>query len=182
MDGRSTEGAIVDVETRSPDETELVAGEVASLCREGDVLLLVGPLGAGKTVFVRGFAKAKGVQSRVTSPTFTIAQRYRGDVDIHHLDLYRLERLSELEDAALEDLVGGDGIVLVEWGDLAAGALGPEVLEVRIRLGDEPTSRRIFFAARGTSWADRVVELGRILRARSQRWRRPTLGHADDVA
>jgi tRNA threonylcarbamoyladenosine biosynthesis protein TsaE len=125
----------VTVTTDSPAATRAVAADLASRCGPGDIVLLIGELGAGKTVFAQGFAAALGVEGPVTSPTFTLVRQYAcavgAPVDtLLHADVYRTESLPEVMDLALAELVEERAIALVEWGDLAAPALGPDVLEV----------------------------------------------------
>ena len=112
------------------------AGETfARVLRPGDVVLLSGELGAGKTTFVKGVARALGVDDRVTSPTFTMVRQYaarndRGIVTVHHADVYRVTTLAEVRDLDLGELVEEDAVALVEWGDVAASIFGRDVLTV----------------------------------------------------
>ena len=122
----------MEVETASPEETEAVAAGLAARLRPGDVVTVSGELGAGKTTFVRGAARALGVTGPVTSPTFTIGNRYRGAVDVSHLDLYRFEGVSAAEWGDLEPYFDG-AVCFVEWPEAAAGALPPVRLAVRLR-------------------------------------------------
>jgi tRNA threonylcarbamoyladenosine biosynthesis protein TsaE len=104
------------VETSDPDQTEALGAELAGELRPGDVVLIRGELGAGKTTFVRGAAQALGVEDPVTSPTFAIGHRYRGGgVTVSHLDLYRLQGLEGEEPELLDDYLGADRIAFVEW-------------------------------------------------------------------
>src|SRR6478609_9953274 len=112
----------VELESGSAEETEAIAARLAALLRAGDVVLVSGELGAGKTTFVRGASRALGVEARVTSPTFTIGHRYVGRVDVSHLDLYRFRGLSAAEWGDLEPYFE-DAIVFVEWPEAGAGAL-----------------------------------------------------------
>ena len=102
--------------TTSAEGTRAVAATLAPLLQPGDVLLLSGDLGAGKTVFTQGLAAALGVTEPVTSPTFTLAQSYQGRMRLHHLDVYRLENLGEVLDLDLPELLDDDAVVCVEWG------------------------------------------------------------------
>ena len=102
-------------ETSDPAETEALAAELAARLSPGDVVLVEGELGAGKTTFVRGACRALGVDGVVTSPTFTIGQRYSGDVPVSHLDLYRVSDLGAEDPDLLEDYLGPDRIAFVEW-------------------------------------------------------------------
>jgi tRNA threonylcarbamoyladenosine biosynthesis protein TsaE len=98
-----------------PDDTEAAGAELAARLAPGDVVLVAGELGAGKTTFVRGACRALGVTEPVQSPTFTIGRRYRGRVPISHLDLYRLDGLSDEAPGLLDDYLTGDAITFVEW-------------------------------------------------------------------
>jgi len=112
------------VETNGPGETESLGAELAGSLREGDVVLVQGELGAGKTTLVRGAARALGVTDPVTSPSFSIGHRYRGGlVTVSHLDLYRLQALEHEDPGLLCDYLGPGRIAFVEWPRGAAGAL-----------------------------------------------------------
>ena len=101
--------------TSSAAETEALGAEVAAGLALGDVVLVEGEMGAGKTTFVRGAARALGVEGPVTSPTFTVGQRYRGRVLVAHLDLFRIDRLNAEEPGLLADYLGPDAIGFIEW-------------------------------------------------------------------
>jgi tRNA threonylcarbamoyladenosine biosynthesis protein TsaE len=153
----------ITVRTSSAAETKDVGVAVAGLARSSDLVLLAGDLGAGKTTFVQGFAGALGVTESVTSPTFTLVHTYAGGrLTVHHADLYRLERTSEVLDLALGEVLDEAGtVVLVEWGDAVAGLLGQDHLLVRLFLGDpeEPDGRTITVLAHGPSWHGRADAL-----------------------
>ena len=122
-------------QTIGPDETEAVGARVASGLRAGDVVLVEGELGAGKTTFVRGAARALGATVPVTSPTFTIGQRYPAPVPIAHLDLYRISDLRAEDPELLADYLAPDTITFVEWpshGEREVAALGRVAARVRI--------------------------------------------------
>lgn len=121
------------VATESAEGTRAVAARLAGAARPGDVVLLVGGLGTGKTTFAQGFARALGVEGPVTSPTFTLVRQYPCRLgQLLHADVYRLEQLAEVEDLALSELVEAGGVALVEWGEAAAPVLGPVACTVRI--------------------------------------------------
>ncbi len=109
-------------ETASAAETEALGAAVAARLAPGDVVLVSGELGTGKTTLVRGAARALGVTEPVTSPTFTIGHRYHGRVDVSHLDLYRFQGLSPAEWGDLEPYFD-DAVVFVEWPEAGEGAL-----------------------------------------------------------
>ena len=126
--------------TNSVDETRALAAALAGMSRPGDVFVLAGDLGAGKTAFTQGLAGALGVDGPVTSPTFTLANSYRADgplgvVDFHHLDVYRMEQLEEVTDVGLFDLFDGECSVSIEWGDVIEPLLPTDYLEIRFEMG-----------------------------------------------
>ena len=121
--------------TRSPKETETLGRELAGTLAPGDVVLVAGELGAGKTTFVRGAARALGVTTPVTSPTFTIGQRYRGRVPVAHVDLFRVENLEAEDPDLLVEYLRPDTIAFVEWpsaGELTIASLGRIAARVTI--------------------------------------------------
>jgi tRNA threonylcarbamoyladenosine biosynthesis protein TsaE len=119
--------------TTSAAETEALGAELAAGLRPGDLVLVAGDVGAGKTTLIRGACRALGVEQPVTSPTFTIGQRYRGEgVWISHLDLYRLAEIDGEEPALLDDYLGPGSIAFVEWPAVGAARLGTPALEVRL--------------------------------------------------
>jgi tRNA threonylcarbamoyladenosine biosynthesis protein TsaE len=121
------------VETSSATETEALGARLAERLRPGDVVVVLGDVGAGKTTLIRGACRALGVEGSVTSPTFTIGQRYEGRVPVSHLDLYRLDDLEREDPALLDDYVDGASVAFVEWPALAQPRLtGRVALEVRI--------------------------------------------------
>jgi tRNA threonylcarbamoyladenosine biosynthesis protein TsaE len=151
----------LDVISRAPDETRKVGAALAELLVPGDVVSLTGDLGAGKTAFVQGAARALGVQEPVTSPTFVLVRQYRGDVPVHHVDVYRLDRVQEVLDLGFEDLLDPSGVVFVEWGDAIDRLLPDEHLRVEITTDDD--ARRLSFAGRGSRWAGRWERLEGVL-------------------
>jgi tRNA threonylcarbamoyladenosine biosynthesis protein TsaE len=159
----TSRAATLAARTASPDETRSLAATLADLSQPGDVLVLAGDLGAGKTTFTQGFARGLGVDEPVTSPTFTLAQQYDGRLRVHHLDVYRLEQLAEVDDLGLAELLDDGGVVLIEWGDAILGVLPNDYLEVRLTYGAPDQSsdddRRIVVRAVGRSWLRRQVSL-----------------------
>lgn len=114
--------------------THAIAAAVARLARAGDIIVLAGDMGSGKTAFAQGFGRALGITEAITSPTFTLVHSYPvpgSKLTLHHADLYRLDSTADVDDLALHELAEFDGIVLVEWGDVAAGLVGDH-LEVRL--------------------------------------------------
>jgi len=145
--------------TRSTDETLELAGTVGELLRAGDVVSLVGDLGAGKTVFARGVARALGVTEPVVSPSFTIVRAYDGRMPLVHVDVYRIDTVQELYDLGFEELVRDDAVTLVEWGDMIDGLLPGDRLDVRLAPGDTDDERVVEIEGHGRSWRARAAEL-----------------------
>jgi tRNA threonylcarbamoyladenosine biosynthesis protein TsaE len=130
------------VETNSPAETEALGARIAGRLGPGDVVLLSGELGTGKTTLVRGACRALGFDGPVTSPTFTIGQRYEGGrLPVSHLDLYRLQTLEGEDPALLDDYLRPEGVAFVEWPGAGEGRLGRPALEVRLAHIDEERRR-----------------------------------------
>jgi len=145
------------VTTADAEGTRAVAADLAALALPGDMVLLVGGLGAGKTTFAQGFARGLGVEGPVTSPTFTLVRQYPCQGAVNHLvhaDVYRLDSLGQVADLALLELVDG-AVALVEWGDAAAPVLGDDTLTVALEPGDEPDDRTLVLVGRGKDWAAR---------------------------
>lgn len=144
---------------RCPDAaaTQGLAGRLAPILQPGDLILLQGDLGAGKTTFVQGLARALGVGEAVTSPTFVLMNIYptTPGFDLVHVDVYRLDRLSEVVDLALPEMLDDGAVVLVEWGERAAAALPPAHLRIRIEIG-EAEERLVHLDPEGDRWAARL--------------------------
>lgn len=155
------------ITTTCAHETEQLAERLATLWQAGDLVLLEGGVGAGKTTFARGAARGLGVSDIVVSPTFTIVREYEGRVRLAHVDVYRLERTGDLVNIGFDELVDSDCVVLVEWGNVVAAALPEERLEISIQLptnsiegsisGDD--ERMISIVARGPSWIARREQI-----------------------
>jgi tRNA threonylcarbamoyladenosine biosynthesis protein TsaE len=148
---------MIELESSSPEETERIAAALARELRPGDVVTVAGDLGTGKTTFIRGACRQLGVAAPVTSPTYTIGNRYRGDVDVSHLDLYRFGALTDAEWGDLERYFE-DAVVFVEWPEAGAGFLPPARTEVRLQHGQE-TLRLITLSSAEKSLEKRVLSL-----------------------
>jgi tRNA threonylcarbamoyladenosine biosynthesis protein TsaE len=147
--------------TRSARATQALGTRLGALLRPGDVVALVGELGAGKTQLVRGACAGAAVPAReVSSPSFAIVATYRGRLPVHHADLYRIGDEDELYGTGFGDLVGGDGALLVEWADRIPGALPEEKLTLRLSHDARaPNARHVELEGVG----ERAVELARLL-------------------
>ena len=143
------------------DETRAFGRRLAGLLRAGDLLLLSGPLGAGKTALAQGIGAGLAVQGAVTSPTFVIARVHKGPLPMVHADAYRLgdavDPRAEIDDLDL-DASAGEAVTVVEWGDGLADRLNDEYLQVRIERLDDDT-RVIDLVPHGGDWADRLEKL-----------------------
>jgi tRNA threonylcarbamoyladenosine biosynthesis protein TsaE len=148
----------------SLDGTHRVAAAIAGMSRIGDVIVLSGDMGAGKTAFAQGFGRALGVTEPITSPTFTVVHTYdTGRILLHHADLYRLDRTSEIDDLALAELTEDEGVLLVEWGDVAADRLGSHLLVSLEPIDDDDDARRVTISPVGSSWSTRWPKLEAVL-------------------
>lgn len=153
--------------TGSAEETRAFGAALAALCEAGDVVLLSGDLGAGKTTLAQGFGRSLGVDEQLTSPTFVIVRHHacgpeasrRGVRTLLHADVYRLDRLSEVADLGLGELVEDGAIALVEWGEVAEPVLGADLLTVRLELGGDEAVREITVLGHGTRWDERAAAL-----------------------
>ncbi|HZP89471.1 MAG TPA: tRNA (adenosine(37)-N6)-threonylcarbamoyltransferase complex ATPase subunit type 1 TsaE [Actinomycetota bacterium] len=156
------------LELRTPraEDTRAVGSAVASLLRTGDAVALSGDLGAGKTTFVQGAAKELGFDGHVVSPTFTLVREYRGRLPIFHVDVYRLERVQDVLDLDLEEMLS-EGVMLVEWGDAVEGLLPEEHLSVELTTPWADETRLLVLEGAGPSWEVRW----RRLEAATQTWR-----------
>lgn len=150
---------MIEARTTAPEQTGALAAAIAELSRSGDLLVLVGDLGAGKTAFVKGFGAALGVGEPITSPTFTLAHEYVGSMRVHHLDVYRIEQLEEVRDLALPELLDSDAVTLIEWGDTIAPMLPNDYLEICFEFGEADDDRAITLSIVGPRWAGRLAGL-----------------------
>ena len=149
-------------QTRSEAETLRFASALAEMLGAGDTVLLNGDLGAGKSVMARGIARALGVTGAMPSPTFTLLIPYQGRIPVYHFDLYRLADPDEFYAAGLDEFVGGDGVAVVEWPQMAELEPRP-ALKLSIRRGENDEERWIEIENRGGAGFDpqRLREWGR---------------------
>jgi tRNA threonylcarbamoyladenosine biosynthesis protein TsaE len=134
------------------EATARLGAKIAAVVRPGDVITLSGPLGVGKTALARGFIAALGHEGEVPSPSFAIVQPYEGvDPPVWHVDLYRIERASEIEELGLDSAV--DAVLLVEWPDRAGKGVWPEALALSLDFGQD--GERILTAEVPPSWEGR---------------------------
>ena len=161
----------IELVTADPDQTRAVGEALAGLFRPRDAVALTGELGAGKTTLVQGVARGLGVADQVVSPTFMLVREYRGDdLDVAHVDVYRLDRVQDVVDLGLDELGDGDAVLLVEWGDAVEALLPPEhlVIELTTATGGDD-ARAIAVTPVGPSWDARAERLEAVLSP----WSRP---------
>lgn len=152
--------------TGTTEETIALGERLGALLRAGDVLVLTGDLGAGKTQLTKGIAAGMGITDDVTSPTFNILMVYEGaGMPLYHFDLYRLDDADQLEDIGFYDALEGDGPCVIEWGEQFASEIGPERLDVYLTrldaqtgVGEEP-SRELLLVPHGARAEELVAEL-----------------------
>ena len=136
--GANGPGAIR-LSSESAEATREIAARLGRQVRPGEVIALSGDLGSGKTCFVQGLAKGLAVAESVTSPTFVLIAEYEGRLPLNHVDLYRTDRLDEIRALGLEELLDGNGVTVIEWGEKAELLLPTRTVRVRIGgVGDEP--------------------------------------------
>lgn len=147
--------AAVRVICATPEATRALGARLARRAQPGDVLIVSGDLGAGKTCFVQGVAEGLGVAGPVTSPTFVLVAEYGGRLPLYHVDLYRTESLAEIRALGLDELLGGEGVTAIEWAEKAEPLLPPRTVRVRIHgAGDE--SRRVEIEGAPPEWLEPV--------------------------
>jgi tRNA threonylcarbamoyladenosine biosynthesis protein TsaE len=152
---------VLDIISHSEGQTQRYGAHLGELLQAGDVVLLHGTLGAGKTTFARGVALGLGVRTRLTSPTFTLINEYReGRLPLYHIDFYRLNSEEEALALGIEDYLYGDGVCLIEWAEKLPGILPDEHLAVTLTIIAE-TKRRVVMEARGLRYASLLREFRR---------------------
>lgn len=147
--------------SNSVKQTQAIAEKLAKYLKPGDSLALVGNLGAGKTVFVKGLALGLGGrEGEVVSPTFVLLRQYRAKTALNHFDLYRLKDIRELERIGYEEYFDADAVTAIEWADRIEGALPREYLRIELSILGE-NRRRIRFIAKGEHYADNLRKFKR---------------------
>jgi tRNA threonylcarbamoyladenosine biosynthesis protein TsaE len=146
--------------TRSSEETVSLGEALGRLLRAGDLVLLRGEIGAGKTTFTKGVAAGLGIADTVVSPTFMLHCVYEGRLTLNHFDFYRLDDPSETLIFALDETLEAGGVAIVEWADRIPDVLRPPYLEVELGLGDSDDDRMLTLMPVHGDWAERIAELG----------------------
>ncbi len=151
----------------NPSDTASIAAVLAEMAKPGDMFVLIGEMGAGKTFFAQRFGAALGVTEPITSPTFNLLHNYQGGrMPMHHADLYRLERTGELADLGIAELVEAGGVALVEWGDVVGDDIGDGLTITIEHVDGSDDVRHISIGWRGKQWETRWDKL----RSALSRW------------
>jgi len=147
-----------EITTNSPGETQEFGARLGKLARPGDVFLLVGKLGAGKTCLTQGIARGLGIKEYAASPSFVVVRELYGRLPLYHMDFYRLDNLEEIAELGLDDYFYGQGVSVVEWAEKGISLLPPEHLLIEMSYVSD-TGRRLKLKARGKRYRQLVVEL-----------------------
>ena len=144
--------------SRSPEETQRLGQELGRMAQAGDVVLLSGVLGAGKTCLTQGIAWGLEIEGYATSPSFVLVNEYRGRLPMYHIDLYRLDNVAEITDLGLDDYLYGKGLCVVEWADKSPDSLPPQNLSIKISLvGD--TDRKLELKSHGERYTNLLSQI-----------------------
>lgn len=151
------------IEARSDDETRALAVALSPVLIPGDLIVLAGDLGSGKTTFVQGMAAGLGITEHVTSPTFILMKEYLGGrYPFMHLDIYRLGKFQELIELGYDEFLDPSYVLAVEWGDMVEPMLPQEHLRVDLAYSDDGSSRRISLSSKGERWVERMYEVRKL--------------------
>jgi tRNA threonylcarbamoyladenosine biosynthesis protein TsaE len=142
----------------SAEQTRRIGVKLGKLAASGDVILLVGPLGAGKTCLTQGIAHGLGIHEYTASPTFVLVREYRGKLPLYHIDLYRLDEIEEVTQLGLDDYLYGNGVCVVEWADKGLSVLPQEHLLIQMQIVS-PMKRKLSFMPIGTRYLEMLSKL-----------------------
>jgi tRNA threonylcarbamoyladenosine biosynthesis protein TsaE len=144
--------------SHSPEETQSFGKELGHLTRAGDVILLMGNLGAGKTCITQGIAWGLDIDGYARSPSFVVVNEYRGRLPMYHIDLYRLDNIAEIADLGLDDYLYGKGLCVVEWADKALDLMPPQNLLIKIELLGE-NERELELTNHGQRYKEMLADI-----------------------
>jgi len=164
---------MISLASDSPEETQRLGEQLGKLSQPGDVFLLLGSLGAGKTCLTQGIAWGLGIEGYAASPSFVLINQYRGRLPLYHIDLYRLDTIEEVADLGLDDYLYGSGVCVVEWAEKATAVLPHENLTIEMSFLSD-TSRAIAILPNGKRYAELVSHLDLRQKAEERtRWSLP---------
>jgi len=148
------------LDSHSPEQTQLLGSYVGELAQKGDVFLLVGELGTGKTCLVQGIAHGLAIKEYAFSPSFVLLREYHGRLPLYHIDLYRLDRIEEIADLGLEEYFYGKGVCVVEWAEKGPEIVPQESLLISLHyISTSETERSIHLKPRGERYRELTKQL-----------------------
>lgn len=145
--------------SKNREETIALGEKLGKLLKSGDIILLYGELGSGKTVFTKGIAKGLGIEEPITSPTFMLVNEHAGEIPLYHFDFYRIEDYTALYDIGYKEYFFGKGVCVIEWPERIIPLIPQERLEVRIQRGEEEEERIITFESLGKRYDNIFKEM-----------------------
>jgi len=148
----------LEIVSNSAEETRKIGMKLGKLAASGDVIFLVGTLGAGKTCLTQGIARGLGINEYTASPSFVLVREHRGKLPLYHIDLYRLDRIEEVAQLGLDDYLYGNGVCVVEWADKGLSVLPEEHLLIEMQIVS-PMKRKLSFMPRGTRYLEMLSKL-----------------------
>lgn len=141
------------------EDTKRFGEKLGALLKPGDIICLMGDLGAGKTTLTKSIGKGLGVEDYITSPTFTLINEYKGRLNLYHFDVYRLEGVSDLDDLGFEEYFYSNGVSIIEWGDKIASILPENTISIKIEKGKELDNRILYLHGEGNRFKELIEEL-----------------------
>ncbi len=164
MAGIISEMSILHIKSHSPEQTQLLGKRLGEIVLEGDVLLLEGELGTGKTCLVQGIAHGLGIKQYTFSPSFVLIREYYGRLPLYHIDLYRLNNVEEIDELGLEEYLYGNGICVIEWAKKGLSVLPRDYLLIELNyVSTYETKRSISLYPRGKRYLDLIQQLTPII-------------------
>ena len=148
----------LEIVSNSAEQTRKIGMKLGKLAAAGDIILMVGPLGAGKTCLTQGIARGLGIDEYTASPSFVLVREYRGKLPLYHIDLYRLDRIEEVTQLGLDDYLYSNGVCVVEWADKGLSVLPEEHLLIEMQIVS-PMKRKLSFMPRGTRYLEMLSKL-----------------------
>ena len=148
----------LEIVSNSAEQTRKIGMKLGKLAASGDVILLVGSLGAGKTCLTQGIAHGLGIHEYTASPSFVLVREYRGKLPLYHIDLYRLDKIEEVTQLGLDDYLYGNGVCVVEWADKGLSVLPEEHLLIEMQIVS-PMKRKLSFMPKGTRYLEIISKL-----------------------
>jgi len=144
--------------SNSARQTRNIGMKLGKSAAAGDIVLLVGPLGAGKTCLTQGIARGLGIHEYTASPSFVLVREYQGKLPLYHIDLYRLDKIEEVTQLGLDDYFSGNGVCVIEWADKGLSVLPREHLLIEMQIVS-PLQRRLSFVPRGSRYSEMLSKL-----------------------